>query len=102
MSPFEILMLLCFGAAWPFSIYRSYTSKKIEGKSVMFLLVLEIGYIAGILHKLIYSFDGVIILYGLNCIMMATDIFLYFRNKRLCSRGNNIQENSKKNYDIAG
>ena len=27
MSIFEVLMLLCFGAAWPFSIYKSYTLK---------------------------------------------------------------------------
>jgi len=100
MSPFEILMLLCFGAAWPFSIYRSYTSRKTEGKSVMFLLVLEIGYIAGIIHKLVYSFDGVIFLYGLNSIMVATDIFLYFRNKRLCTQGNTIQENNNRSVDL--
>lgn len=86
MSPFEVLMLLCFGAAWPFSIYRSYTSRKVEGKSIMFLLVILVGYISGVIHKLVYSYDGVIFLYILNSLMVSVDILLYFRNKRLCSR----------------
>ena len=83
MSIFEIIMLVCFGAAWPFSIYKSYTSRKNSGKSVVFLFVVEVGYIAGILHKLIYSYDAVIFLYVLNSLMVMMDIILYYRNKRL-------------------
>ncbi len=83
MSPFEIIMLLCFGAAWPFSIYKSYKSRKNSGKSVAFLYIIVVGYIAGILHKLIYNYDAVIFLYVLNSIMVTIDILLYFRNKRL-------------------
>jgi hypothetical protein len=80
-SPFEILMLVCFGAAWPFSIYRSLTSRAIAGKSVVFLFVVLIGYAAGVLHKLLYRYDFVIFLYALNGCMVLTDILLYFRNR---------------------
>lgn len=83
MSIFEIIMLICFGAAWPVSIYKSYTSRKISGKSVVFLFIIILGYISGIIHKLVYSFDPVIYLYILNSIMVTADIMLYFRNKRL-------------------
>jgi len=83
MSPFEIIMLICFGAAWPVSIYKSYTSKKVEGKSVAFLFIIVVGYIAGIIHKLLYSPDAVIYLYILNSLMVSIDIALYYRNKRL-------------------
>ena len=83
MSFFEIVMLVCFGAAWPFSIYKSYTSKSIAGKSVLFLYVVGVGYIAGTFHKVFYNFDLVILLYVLNGVMVFTDIFLYYRNKRL-------------------
>lgn len=31
MSIFEVIMLICFGAAWPFSIYKSYTSTSTSG-----------------------------------------------------------------------
>jgi len=87
MSPFEIIMLLCFGAAWPFSIIKSYKSRKNSGKSVAFLYVIIIGYIAGILHKLIYNYDPVIFLYVLNSIMVTFDILLYYRNDRLTKSG---------------
>ena len=33
MSPFEIIMLACFGAAWPASIYKSYKSRRIPEKA---------------------------------------------------------------------
>jgi len=83
VSVFEMIMLLCFGAAWPVSIYKSYTSRKNSGKSVAFLYIIVIGYIAGIIHKLLYSRDAVIFLYLLNVLMVSTDIALYYRNKRL-------------------
>lgn len=83
MSIFEIMMLVCFGAAWPFSIYKSYTSKEVAGKSIVFLFVVFIGYVAGFLHKMIYCLDNVIYLYFLNELMVAVDIALYYRNKRL-------------------
>ena len=63
MSIFEVIMLACFGAAWPASIYKSYTSRRNTGKSIMFLCIVLIGYIAGIIHKSIYSVDHVIYLY---------------------------------------
>jgi hypothetical protein len=83
MSIFEIIMLICFGAAWPFSIYRSYTSKSVKGKSFVFLFIVFIGYIAGILHKIFYNFDNVIYLYTLNMLMVGIDMLLFLRNRRL-------------------
>lgn len=80
MSIFEVLMLLCFGAAWPFSIYKAYKSKSVAGKSPCFLIVIIAGYIFGILNKLLYNFDQVIYLYALNLIMVTIDFTLYLRN----------------------
>lgn len=75
-------MLLCFGAAWPFSIYRSIRARSVAGKSLPFLVVVLIGYIAGVLHKVLYRLDGVVFLYALNGCMVLADILLYFRNRR--------------------
>ena len=83
MSIFEAMMLLCFGAAWPSSIYKSYTSRTSKGKSIVFLVIVLIGYFAGILHKIFYNPDPVIYLYIINALMVLADIFLYFRNSRL-------------------
>ena len=83
MSIFEIIMLICFGAAWPFSICKSYKSKSTQGKSVVFLVIVLIGYAAGILNKIYYNFDNVVYLYALNMIMVTLDLVLYMRNQRL-------------------
>lgn len=82
MSIYEIIMLLCFGAAWPFSIARSIRSRSTGGKSFIFLIVLILGYIAGILNKLFHSDDNVIYLYILNMIMVSVDAVLWIRNRR--------------------
>ncbi len=76
-------MLVCFGAAWPSSIYKSYTSRTARGKSVVFLVIVLLGYGAGVLHKLYFSLDWVILLYLLNGLMIAADIVLYVRNTAL-------------------
>ena len=80
---FEALMLICFGFAWPFSIWKSYKSETNSGKSLYFILVVDFGYFCGIIHKIFWSFDMVIILYIINFIMVTTDILLYYRNSRL-------------------
>ena len=82
MSVFEIGMLVCFGFAWPTSIYKSLKSKSIQGKSVLFLYIILFGYLMGMAHKVFYSFDFVIILYAINFLMVLTDLIIYYINKR--------------------
>ena len=81
MSHFEIIMLICFGAAWPFSIFRSWKSHSTKGKSLLFMIIVMVGYIAGVLHKLVFDHDLVIYLYALNFFMVAVDVALYLRNR---------------------
>jgi len=81
VSIFEIIMLVCFGLAWPFSIYKSWKTREIGSKSFVFLLALFLGYVAGILHKIFFDLDGVIFLYALNGLMVLTDMTLYLRNR---------------------
>jgi hypothetical protein len=83
MSTFEIVMLCCFGLAWPASIYRSYKARTAQGKSVLFLIVILIGYAAGMLHKLYYSHDFVIYLYAANFGMVFADLMLWLRNRKI-------------------
>jgi len=98
MSVFEIVMLCCFGAAWPASIYRSYKARTAKGKSILFLIVILAGYLAGILHKIYYSFDFVIYLYGINFMMVFMDMLLWFRNRRI----DREQETSRQRMPAAG
>jgi hypothetical protein len=83
MSIFEIIMLLCFGAAWPSSIHKSWVSRTSKGKSLFFLIIVLVGYGAGILHKIFYSMDWVILFYVINGVMVCIDMGLYFRNSAL-------------------
>ena len=80
---FESIMLICFGCSWPISIYKSYTSKSNEGKSVFFLYVILLGYISGVVFQYLDSpkVDYVFYLFFLNMFMVAIDIGLYYRNK---------------------
>ena len=80
---FETLMLVCFGAAWPASIYKSWTSRTNRGKSIFYLFIILTGYIAGIGFKLTGRMDGVIFLYIFNMILVSTDITIFFRNAKL-------------------
>jgi hypothetical protein len=80
---FEALMLLCFGFAWPISIYKSYTTKALGSKSLLFLAVIATGYASGIIHKITHSYNYVLWLYILNLTMVLVDIVLYVRNMRL-------------------
>ena len=87
----EIVMILCFGASWPFNVAKSYRARTARGKSLLFLILIEIGYIAGIAAKLtnpVYmaAFGEkwyVLFFYVLNFTMVGVDVMLYFRNKRL-------------------
>ncbi len=83
LSLFEVIMLICFGFAWPFSIVKSYKSRSTKGKSLLFLFIILIGYISGIIHKLIYSRDMVVFFYILNFFMVLVDIIVFLRNKML-------------------
>jgi len=88
---FEILMILSFGASWPFNVIKSYKSRTAKGKSLLFLLLIFFGYIAGIVSKFLndsYMAEFsqkwyVLFFYFLNLIMVGADLILYFRNKRL-------------------
>ncbi len=82
-SVFELIMLVCFGISWPFAALKSYRARSTKGKSLLFLIAIWIGYVSGILHKVLYSQDLVIIVYIFNLTIVSIDLMLYARNRRL-------------------
>jgi hypothetical protein len=76
---FEIIMLICFGSSWPFAVAKTLRTKVVKGKSPVFLALILIGYIAGIMNKLVVDFDHVLWLYCLNGSMVLAEIILYIR-----------------------
>ena len=88
---FEIIMIVSFGASWPMNVMKSWKARTAKGKSLMFLLLILFGYVAGITSKLINeaymaSFADkwyVLVFYVLNFVMVGIDTLIYFRNKKL-------------------
>jgi hypothetical protein len=89
---FEAVMLVCFGMAWPVSILKSWRSRTNKGKSRFFLLIVFVGYLSGLVHKLWWQdqVDGVVWLYLLNTVMVAADGAIALRNTWL-DRQNHLQ-----------
>ena len=93
----EIIMIGSFGASWPFNVMKSYKARTTKGKSLLFLILIFAGYIAGIASKIIsftvkspswiawiaFSF------YILNLLMVGADLLLYVRNKKLDAKREN-------------
>ena len=90
----EIAMLICFGASWPLNVIKSYKARTTKGKSLGFLILIIVGYIAGIVSKLLNesymnSFSQkwyVLCFYILNLAMVSVDLGLYFRNRSIMKR----------------
>ena len=90
----EIVMILCFGASWPFNVVKSYRARTAKGKSPVFLVLIEAGYVAGIAAKLanpayMAAFGEkwyMLFFYVLNFTMVAVDLGLYIRNRKLDRR----------------
>ena len=76
MSWYEVGMLICFGVSWPFSIYKMLKTRHCEGKSFIFLILVMIGYVLGVIHKLFYNLDVVVLLYGFLFFVVLTDFFM--------------------------
>lgn len=88
----EIVMIVSFGASWPFNVIKSYKARTTKGKSLLFLVLIFSGYIAGITSKLLV-FDPTqwlkwltLFFYVLNTLMVGADLLLYVRNKKLDKR----------------
>lgn len=84
MSFFEAGMLICFGASWPFAVAKTYRTKSIQGKSKLFLSLIILGYIFGIINKILNCMDIVFWLYVVNLLLVSTDLYfcLLYRNIR--------------------
>lgn len=86
---FEGAMLICFGVSWPIAILKTLRTKRVEGKSLFFLLLVFAGYLAGITAKVLHAriasqpIELVTGLYGFNALLVAIDFMLVckYRNQ---------------------
>lgn len=83
MQIFEFIMLACFGLSWPISVYKSIKSKSTQGKSLVFIIAIIIGYISGIIGKIVNDqLSYVLIIYCFNLLVVSIDLILFFINRK--------------------
>lgn len=93
---FEVFMLICFGISWPISVVKSIRSKSTGGKSLVFTIVIIVGYICGIISKISAgNVTYVLWLYFFNLLMVSTDLVVYIINKRRENHINHLNGNKK-------
>lgn len=88
---FEMIMIVLFGASWPINVVHSYKARTNKGKNLAFLVLIFVGYIFGIISKLvnplymaeISSKWYVLFFYILNFLMISADLLLYVRNGKI-------------------
>ncbi len=91
----EIIMVICFGASWPFNIIKAYKSRSTKGTSLQFMSLIDFGYVCGILNKIFTLIcKGLTWLqwvafafYILNLVLVTAGIIIYFRNKKIEKNG---------------
>jgi len=81
----EIAMLVLFGVSWPFNIIKSFRSGTAKGKSVLFELIVVVGYLFGLSGKFAaFAQTGHMALsvwfYLADIVMVSIDMALYRRN----------------------
>ena len=83
-SIFETIMLLCFGFSWPMNLIKAYNAKTAKGTSLPFILLIIIGYVAGITAKIVTGQTNyVLAAYVLNLAIVLLNLVIYFRNSTL-------------------
>ena len=83
MQIFEFIMLICFGLSWPISVYKSVKSKSTQGKSSVFIVAIIVGYISGIIGKIMNNqLSYVLIIYCFNLIIVSVDLVLFYINRK--------------------
>jgi len=79
----ETIMLVCFGFSWPTNLIKNYKAHTAKNTSLAFLLLILVGYIAGIAAKIYaHRINYVLVVYILNLVMVLLNLAVYFINLR--------------------
>lgn len=83
-SILETVMLICFGFSWPMNLIKAYKARTAKSTSLIFILLIITGYVAGIIAKFINGAEWYLIaVYCFNLVVVSLNLAVYFRNKAL-------------------
>lgn len=78
----ETVMLICFGLSWPINLIKNIKAKTAKSMSLQFIILIIIGYIAGITAKIIgHRFNYVLVVYFINLVVVVMNLIVYFINR---------------------
>ena len=79
----ETVMLICFGLSWPVNVWKNVKAGTAKNMSLPFILLITMGYIAGIAAKLLSgNISFVLAVYVLNLVMVSANLAVYWINRR--------------------
>ena len=80
----EMIMLICFGLSWPINVYKNIRARTAKSMSLGFILLIIVGYIAGITAKILMGrINYVLAVYVLNLAIVTVNLVVYFINRNL-------------------
>lgn len=78
----EAVMLICFGISWPVSLVRNLRARTARSMSLGFIVLIIVGYIAGIAAKVISgNYSYVLLVYVFNLVAVLFNLAVYFINR---------------------
>jgi len=90
---FEAAMLVCFAASWPFNLRKAYRARTNVGTSILFMSIVLLGYIFGVINKLVSDdISYVLAFYLLDIALVSTGVIIYIRNRKF---DNKVAKNSE-------
>ena len=80
----ECIMLVCFGFSWPLNAIKHLKAGTATSMSLPFIVLILVGYVAGITAKLIVPPEHfyVLLFYCINFSSVFVDLMIYFINRR--------------------
>lgn len=76
-------MLFAFGFSWPFAIAKTWRTKKVDGKSPAFMVIVIVGYLFGIAAHLVEGSKlWLCFVYLADMALVSVDLMLYCRYSR--------------------
>lgn len=83
------IMLICFGFSWPINLIKNIKLKSAKIMNLPFLILIIVGYIAGITSRIIdYKFGYVFVIYVINLCVVSANLIVYFINRRYDIKNN--------------
>ena len=79
---FEAAMLVCFAASWPFNLVKAYHARTNVGTSILFMLIILMGYLFGVANKIVSDdINYVLCFYILDIFLVSAGVLIYIRNR---------------------